>query len=216
MQNKNKKYNNNLEVLHSKKKIDYMKSMIFLENRVAKILENKEKELVWFLEHPSVYTTGRSYYESNKYIRNIPVLNTTRGGKITWHGPGQRIIYLAINLRRLKTDIRIFVNSLENYIIESLREINIKCFRKPGLIGIWTKNNNNNDAKIASLGLRVSKGIIYHGISINVNCDLKYFYNINPCGIANASVTSIKEIKNKEFDINNFDNILENNLNIFY
>ena len=216
MQNKNKKYNNNLEILYSREKIDYTKSMIFLENRVAKILENEEKELIWFLEHPSIYTSGRSHFESNKHISNIPVLNTTRGGKITWHGPGQRIIYLAINLKIRKRDIRMFVNSLEDYIIQSLRGIDIKCFRIPGLIGIWTKNKNNNDAKIASLGLRVSKGVIYHGISINVNCELKYFYNINPCGIANASVTSIKEIKNKEFNIKDFDKILESNLNIFY
>lgn len=215
MEIKNKKYKN-LEVKVSNEKVDYLESISFLENRVEMIYKEKERELIWFLEHPSIYTSGRGQFIKTKHIDKVPVYNTGRGGKLTWHGPGQRIIYMAINLKKKKIDIRKFVNSLENFIISSLQEINIHSFKKPGLIGIWTKENNNLDAKIASLGLRVSKGIIYHGISINLYCDLEKFNKINPCGIINANVTSIKEVKRETICYKDFDKILENKLYLFY
>ncbi len=210
---KKKKYKN-LEVFFSNYQISYEKAINYLEKRVNKICKEEEQELVWFLEHPSVYTTGRGHLIKKKFINSVPVINTGRGGKLTWHGPGQRIIYLAIDLKKRNNDIRKFINLLESFVISTLNKINIECYRKENLIGIWTKKNDV-DAKIASFGLRVSKGIIYHGISININCKLDNFYKINPCGITNALVTSVKEIKKEEINLNEFDKILFRELSWF-
>ncbi len=215
MKIKKKKYKD-LEIFFSNYKVDYLNSIKYLEERVNKVFRNEEKELIWFLEHPSIYTSGRSFLVKDSSINKIPVFNTARGGKITWHGPGQRIMYVVMSLKKRQNDIRNFVYALESFIISSLEELNIKCFRKKNAIGIWTKNKLNVEAKIASLGLRVSRGIIYHGVSINLNCNLKNFYNISPCGIANAEVTSAKEIKNRNISFSEFDEILESKLDIFY
>ena len=204
-----------IDFLMSKNLVAYDYAINFMEERVNYIVQGKKNEAIWFLEHPSVYTTGRSFVTKTNNIDNIPIYNTGRGGKITWHGPGQRIIYLMINIKKRNNDIRKFVFNLESYIINCLRELGIISFKKKGLVGIWTKNENGNDAKIASLGLRVSKGIIYHGLSINVDCDLSNFKKIDPCGIKNSSVTSIVAI-NENIQKNKVDDILEKNiLNIF-
>ncbi len=198
-------------LINSNNRINLLEAISFMEKTVNDIFHNKEKEMIWFLEHESVYTCGRSQVSNEKKINNTPVYNINRGGKVTWHGPGQRIIYFMLNLKKRKLDIRYFVKSLEQIVIDSLLELNIAAFRKKGLIGIWTKNFNEEDAKIASLGLRVSRGIVYHGLSINVNCNLSNFNYISPCGISNAKVTSIKELKNK-IEISKFDNILKKHL----
>ena len=178
-----------LEFLVSNYLVDYSEAIKFMEERVNLIKKGKEKEAIWFLEHPSLYTAGRSYKIKYDYIENTPLYNTGRGGKITWHGPGQRIIYFMIDIKKRKYDIRKFVSNIENYIIISLKELEIKAFKKKDLIGIWTKDKEKNDAKIASLGLRVSKGIIYHGVSLNIDCDLSYFKKIDVCGIRNSNIT---------------------------
>ena len=167
------------------------------------------------LEHPSLYTAGRSYKIKYDYIENTPLYNTGRGGKITWHGPGQRIIYFMIDIKKRKYDIRKFVSNIENYIIISLKELEIKAFKKKDLIGIWTKDKEKNDAKIASLGLRVSKGIIYHGVSLNIDCDLSYFKKIDVCGIRNSNITSIFSLNNKIFK-DNVDEVLERNISVIF
>ena len=213
MQNKNKIYKE-IEILVNNEEIAYKKSLKIMEKRVIDLSCGKAKELIWFLEHHSIYTSGRGYIENKKKINNIPVYNTNRGGKITWHGPGQKIIYLVLNLKKRKIDIRKFVFNLEEFIIQSLKEVNIDCFRKTNHIGIWTINKNGNEAKIASLGLRVSKGIIYHGMSINFNCDLTNFYQINPCGISNAIVTSVNKL-NEKIKSKYLDNILQSNISFF-
>ena len=213
MQIKNEIYKD-IEILIEKEKIEYQDSLIFMEKRVFDLQNIKAKELIWFLEHNSIYTTGRGYKEKKTTINKIPVMNTNRGGKITWHGPGQKIIYIVLNLKKRKIDIRKFVFNLEEFIIKSLEEINILCFRKKGHVGIWTINKKGQDAKIASLGLRVSKGIIYHGMSINFNCDLSNFYKINPCGINNAIITSVNEL-NKNIKPDNFNKILKNKILLF-
>ena len=171
----------------------------------------KLKELIWFLEHPSVYTTGRAFESKVGNIDNIPIYNTGRGGKITWHGPGQKIIYFMINIKQRKKDIRKFVSNLEKYIIYCLSELGIIAYKKNNLIGIWTKDKKGNDAKIASLGLRVSRGIIYHGLSINIDCDLSYFKKIDPCGIKNSYVTSVASLKESIKKIQ-VDEILQQNI----
>ena len=213
MQIKNKIYKD-LEILIEKKKIDYQKSLTLMEKRVIALQNCQAKELIWFLEHNSIYTTGRGYLEKKTTINNIPVLNTNRGGKITWHGPGQKIIYIVLNLKKRNIDIRKFVFNLEEFIIKSLEEVNISCFRKKGYVGIWTINKKGQEAKIASLGLRVSKGIIYHGMSINFNCELNNFYKINPCGINNAIVTSVHEL-NKNIKSNFLNKILKKKILLF-
>ena len=184
-----------IDLFISKGLVTYEEAINFMEKQVSYIAKGKRNELVWFLEHPSVYTTGRAFHSKTKNIDNVPIYNTGRGGKITWHGPGQKIIYFMINIKQREKDIRKFVSSLEKYIIYCLSELGIIAYKKNNLIGIWTKDKQGNDAKIASLGLRVSRGIIYHGLSINIDCDLSYFKKIDPCGIKNSYVTSVASLK---------------------
>ena len=204
----------NIEIIESNKLVEYQFALDFMEERINLIKKNKSVELIWFLEHPSIYTTGSGHYINESSINKIPVYNTNRGGKLTWHGPGQRIIYFAIDIRKRNIDIRKFVNDIEKFIILSLENINIQAFTRKNLIGIWTLNKDKKNAKIGSLGLRVSKGIIYHGVSLNISCDLKNFYNIDPCGISNAYVTSVKEIIGP-VKLGNIDVILKKNLKSF-
>ena len=185
----------------------------FLEN--ANLLENTAKELIWFLEHPSIYTSGRGNPVNQNYINKIPIYNSGRGGKITWHGPGQRIIYFIIDLKKRGLDIRRFVNNIEKFIIESLLELDIKAYKKNNIVGIWTLDKEKKEAKIGSLGLRVRKGIIYHGLSLNVSCDLSNFYKIDPCGIKDSRVTSVKNLKNL-VNKNEVDEVLKRKLKILF
>ena len=200
-----------VDVFINKNLIAYQESLDIMEKRVLDLYNDRARELIWLLEHTSVYTSGRGHKEKRAYINDVPVINCNRGGKITWHGPGQKVIYLVLNLRKRKLDIRKFVHALEEFIIQSLSEMNIFSYRKKNLIGIWTKDTVGQDAQIASLGLRVSKGIIYHGLSINFSCNLENFYKINPCGISNGKVTSIKSLNN-QINIEKCDSILEKNI----
>ena len=200
-----------IDFLTTNHQVDYNKAVQFMEERVNSITRGQANEAIWFLEHPPLYTTGRSNETEMKHIQNIPIYNTRRGGKITWHGPGQRIIYFMINIRKRKYDLRKFVFNLESYLIKSLLELKIKAYKRKNIIGIWTKDKSKNDAKIASLGLRVSKGVIYHGISINIDCDLSYFKKIDVCGMKNSNVTSISSLK-KNLVKSEVDIILQKNI----
>ena len=200
-----------IDFLTTNHQVDYNKAVQFMEERVNSITRGQANEAIWFLEHPPLYTTGRSNETEMKHIQNIPIYNTRRGGKITWHGPGQRIIYFMINIRKRKYDLRKFVFNLESYLIKSLLELKIKAYKRKNIIGIWTKDKRKNDAKIASLGLRVSKGVIYHGISINIDCDLSYFKKIDVCGIKNSYVTSISSLK-ENLVKSEVDKILQKNI----
>ena len=155
----------NIEILESKKIIDYEFAINYMEEKLLEVKNNTAKELIWFLEHPSIYTSGRGHPVNRSYINKIPIYNSGRGGKITWHGPGQRIIYFIIDLKKRGLDIRRFVSNIEKFIIESLLELGIKAYKKDNIVGIWTLDKEKKEAKIGSLGLRVSKGIIYHGLS---------------------------------------------------
>ncbi len=205
----------NIEILETKKPVNYQDALIYMEKKISLVKNNTSKELIWLLEHPSIYTTGRGYHIERKSINKIPLYNTGRGGKITWHGPGQRVVYFIINLKKRNIDIRRFVNNIENLIIKSLKELKINAYKRDNMIGIWTLDKDRNDAKIGSLGLRVSKGIIYHGLSLNVSCNLSPFYNIEVCGVKNPKVTSINDLLG--FIDNKFvDRILKNNLNLLF
>ena len=171
-----------------------------LEERLLDIDINKKGDLIWFLEHEEIYTAGTSYKESEILNKDINLIKTNRGGKITYHGPGQLICYFVIDLKQRQKDIRKFITIIEKTIIESLSELNIKSFGDPKNIGIWV-NDKNEIKKVAAIGVRVSKWIAYHGFSININTDLAKYQNIIPCGISDKGVTSLKNINNQNYNM---------------
>ncbi len=183
-----------IEIKISKKPVEYNKAVNFLEKRLAEVVNKKSSELIWLLEHPSTYTAGKGY-KINEIINNkINIIKTNRGGKITWHGPGQIICYFVIDLNKRNRDIRKFISLIENVIIQTLTDYKIKSFADRKNIGIWVKKNKVTN-KVAALGLRIKKWIVYHGFSLNVKNDLKPYSNIIPCGIRDKGVTNLKQIK---------------------
>ena len=198
----------NIEIKKSIKPVKYAVAIKILEERLLDISNNKKGDLIWLLEHDEVYTAGSSYKEDEILNKNIKLIKTNRGGKITYHGPGQLVCYFAINLRQRDKDIRKFITLIEKTIIESLSEFNINSFGDPKNIGIWV-NHKNNIKKIAAIGVRVSKWIAYHGFAINVNNDLAKYKNIIPCGISDKGVTNLKEVNNQKY--HNLDQVIINN-----
>ena len=188
----------NIEIKISKKPIEYHLAIKKLEERVLGVKEHDKPELIWILKHKAVYTGGTSFSKKDILENDINVLKTNRGGKITYHDPGQLIFYFVINLNKRKKDIRWFVNVVEKTVIQTLKFYNIKSFADKKNIGIWI-NHQNEIKKISSIGLKVKKWIIYHGFSINISTNLKGFKKIVPCGIKNRQVTNLKEIKNSNF-----------------
>ena len=160
--------------------------------------ENKSNELIWTLEHPDIYTAGTSYSESDILDKSIKILETNRGGKITYHGPGQLICYFVIDLKKRKKDIRNFISIIEKTIIETLNFFNIKSFADKENIGIWC-NDNKKIKKVAAIGVRISKWIAYHGFSINICNNLEKYNAIIPCGIKDKGVTNLKQIKDQDY-----------------
>ena len=199
----------NIQIKISKKPVEYTKAIDFLEKRLVKLKNEKANELLWILEHPKIYTGGTSYKNDEILDKNIKIIKTSRGGKITWHGPGQTICYFIIDLNKRKKDIRKFITTIENTIIQTLKEYQINSFNDRDNIGIWV-NHENKIKKIAAIGIRVSKWIAYHGFAINVNNNLESYNKIIPCGIKNKSVSNLKLIKDQNYDelndkiINNF------------
>ena len=204
----------NIEIKRSIKPVKYKTAIDLLEARLTNIDKNKEKDLIWLLEHEEVYTAGTSYTENEILNKSINLIKTNRGGKITYHGPGQIVCYFGIDLKKRKKDIRKFITLIEKTIIESLLEFNIHTFGDPKNIGIWLEHKKEIK-KIAAIGIRVSKWIAYHGFAINVDNDLKKYNNIIPCGITDKSVTNLKKIQNQNYDklndkiVNNFIKNLE-------
>ena len=204
---------NVIEFFNSSELVDYKKSIELMEKRVESINEDKASELLWFLEHPSIYTAGTSSNDKDLLNENLfPVFRTNRGGQLTYHGPGQRVAYVMLNVRDRDYNVKSFIRLLEQWIMNSLMDIGIKSFLIKGKVGIWV----NNEEKIASLGLRIRKGISFHGISLNINPNLEHFSGIIPCGNENSGVTSIEKIglniKKKEIDkilISNFKKTFE-------
>ena len=198
-----------IEVKNSVKPLDYLESLKILETRVNDVLLGKKNELLWILEHKTVYTGGTSSNQKDLINKNIKVIKTNRGGKYTVHSPGQKIIYFVLNLNNRKKDIRKLITQIENCIINILKEYNINSYPDKKNIGIWVENE-----KIASIGIRVKKWIAYHGFSLNVSNDLTKFKAIVPCGIKNKEITSLKKM-----EINNLENIdkiiIKHFLNIF-
>ena len=205
----------NIEIKKSIKPIKYDEAIKFLEQRLVYINDNKKGDLIWILEHEEIYTAGTSYKDEEILNNDINLIKTNRGGKITYHGPGQVICYFAIDLKKRNKDIRKFITLIEKTIIESLSEYNINSFGDPKNIGIWIKDKAKIK-KVAAIGIRVSKWIAYHGFAINIDNNLSKYENIIPCGISDKGITNLKKINDQNYNsisdviIDNFTKNLEN------
>ena len=184
----------NIEIKKSQKPVKYEDALTFMEQRLREINEKKSDDLIWILEHEEIYTAGTSYKETEILDKSIKIIKTNRGGKITYHGPGQLICYFVIDLKKRNKDIRKFISTIEKTIIDTLKYYNIETFADKKNIGIWY-NYNQQIKKIAAIGVRVSKWIAYHGFSINIKNNLKKYEAIIPCGIEDKGITNLKEIK---------------------
>ena len=194
----------NIEIKKSIKPINYFDAINLLEKRLDDLYENKDKELIWILEHNEIFTAGTIYKESEILDHSISLIKTKRGGKITCHAPGQLICYFVLDLRK-KKDIRKFINCIESTIIETLKDYKIDTFSEKNNIGIWHKKNNVTN-KVAAIGLRVKKWIAYHGFSININNNLNQYEKIIPCGIKDKGVTNLNNILDNDYS--NLDDLL--------
>ena len=188
----------NIEIKKSQKPVKYEDALTFMEHRLREINEKKSKDLIWILEHEEIYTAGTSYKETEILDKSIKIIKTNRGGKITYHGPGQLIFYFVIDLKKRNKDIRKLISTIEKTIIDTLKYYNIETFADKKNIGIWY-NYNKQIKKIAAIGVRVSKWIAYHGFSINIKNDLKKYEAIIPCGIKDKGVTNLKEIEDQNY-----------------
>ena len=197
----------NIEIKKSVKPVNYFDAINLLETRLDQILKNKEKELIWTLSHNEIFTAGTSYNENEILDKSISIINTNRGGKITYHGPGQLICYFVLDLRN-KRDVRKFITSIEKTIIQTLLYFGIETFSDKNNIGIW-HNEKNKLNKVAAIGVRVNKWIAYHGFAINIDNNLEQYKKIIPCGILNKGVTNLKKINNQDYS--ELENILIEN-----
>ncbi|HXV25450.1 MAG TPA: lipoyl(octanoyl) transferase LipB [Alphaproteobacteria bacterium] len=173
--------------------IAYPEALDIMEHRVAAIAEGRAPELLWLLEHPCLYTAGTSAKPVDLIQPDrFPVFRTGRGGQYTYHGPGQRVGYVMIDLRRRgRADLRLYVQDLEEWLIRTLARFDVRGERRPGRVGIWVVRPGGSEEKIAAIGVRIRRWITYHGISINRDPDLSHFQGIVPCGVADRAVTSL-------------------------
>ena len=192
-----------IEIKISKKRIPYEEAMLYLNKRVEEVKNGTNRELLWILEHPTTYTAGVSFNKKEIIDKKIKIVKSNRGGKITLHNPGQKIVYFVIDLNKRKKDIRKLINSIEKSIIKFLKNFKIHANNDKKNIGIWVK-----DKKIAAIGIRVSRWIAYHGCSINISNNLNQYLKIVPCGLDNKKVTSIFELRN--IKIKNYESNLAN------
>lgn len=205
----------NIEIKKSKKPIKYEDAINFMEKRLLDINKDNSDELIWILEHDNIYTAGTSYQENEIIDKSIDILRTNRGGKITFHGPGQLICYFVIDLKKRNKDIRKFITLIEKTIIDTLKRYEIDVFSDKENIGIWY-NDNSEIKKVAAIGVRVSKWIAYHGFSINIDNSLEKYKAIIPCGIRDKGITNLRNINNQNYEdlgdklIDNFISNLKN------
>ncbi len=199
-----------IEIKISKKRISYKMAMLYLNKRVEEVKNGTNRELLWILEHPTTYTAGVSFNKKEIIDKKIKIIKSNRGGKITLHNPGQKIVYFVIDLNKRKKDIRKLINSVEKSIINFLKNYKIHAKNDKKNIGIWVK-----DKKIAAIGIRVSRWVAYHGCSINISNNLNQYLKIIPCGLDNKKVTSISKLisfEPKKFE-SNLANIFIKNIN---
>jgi lipoyl(octanoyl) transferase len=173
--------------------VPYPEALSLMEDRAAQIADGRAREMVWLLEHPPIYTAGTSANEADLIDARFPVYRTGRGGQFTYHGPGQRVGYVMLNLKDRKPDVRAFVHDLEQWLIETLAEFNVKGERREGRVGIWVARDSRED-KIAALGVRIRRWVTFHGVALNVEPDLSHFNGIVPCGVRQHGVTSLADL----------------------
>jgi lipoyl(octanoyl) transferase len=179
--------------------VAYEAALARMETRAAAIGEGSTPELVWLLEHPPLYTAGTSAKPDQLLAARFPVYAAGRGGQFTYHGPGQRIVYVMLDLKRRGSDVRLFVATLEQWVIRALAELGVAGECREDRVGVWVRRNEqgvDREDKIAAIGIRVKRWVSLHGIALNVDCDLLHFSGIVPCGIANPlyGVTSLAEL----------------------
>ena len=198
-----------IEIKKSIKPVKYNFAIKKMEKRVEQIYSNEKKELIWVLEHKEIFTGGTSFKDNEILDKSINFIKTNRGGKITYHGPGQLVFYFVLDLKKRGKNIRKLISTIEKTIIETLNQFKVKSFADRKNIGIWYKNNENNE-KIAAIGIKVKKWIAYHGFAINISNDLKKYNKIIPCGIKKMKVTNLNKIKKQ-----NYKTIADNLINNF-
>ena len=198
----------NIEIKKSKNPVKYRDAIEFMERRLIDIDQEKSNDLIWTLQHEDIYTGGTSFDENEIIDKTIKVLKTNRGGKITYHGPGQLVFYFVIDLKKRKKDIRKFISIIEATIINTLKSYQIQTFSDKKNIGIWY-DDNSQIKKIAAIGIRISKWIAYHGFSINIDNNLKKYESIIPCGIKDRGITNLMEIKSQNYE-NLEDRLIDN------
>ena len=175
--------------------VSYPDAVSFMERRVAEIRAGNAADCVWLLEHPALYTAGTSAQESDLIQPDrFPVYKSGRGGQYTYHGPGQRVGYVMLDLRNRNNDLRCYVHDLEEWIIRTLASFNVKGERREGRVGIWVDRGQGREDKIAAIGVRVRQWVAFHGVAINLDPDLSHFEGIVPCGIAEHGVTSLADL----------------------
>ena len=189
----------NIEIKRQYEFVDYKESVEIMKSRVSQIIMETNEELLWFLNHNHIYTQGTSASENEILKKNkIKIVKTNRGGKTTYHGPGQRIIYLMINLNKRKKDIREFISIIESSLIEFLNMYNVNCRTYKNRVGIWVTGKNGKEfkkeEKIGAIGLRLKNWVTYHGLSFNINPDMKNYEYINACGLQNYNNTSMNKL----------------------
>ena len=185
------------EWLVDERPVAYDRALAFMEAKVRTIRDRHTAEIVWLLEHPPVYTGGTSANPKDLINPRFPVIYTGRGGQFTYHGPGQRVAYVMIDLQERKMDLQKYVHNLEEWVIGALAKFDVKGERRKGRVGIWVDlkpYGRKGEAKIAAIGVRVRKWITYHGVSINVKPDLSHYDGIVPCGILDHGVTSLSQL----------------------
>ena len=184
-----------IEIKKSVKPIKYKMAIDKLEERLEQIKLHKKKEFIWVLEHEEVFTAGTSFNENEILDKSINFIKTNRGGKVTYHGPGQLVFYFVIDLNKRGRNIKKLITGIENTIINTLKKYNIETFADRKNIGIWHKNKSGQINKIAAIGIKVKKWIAYHGFSINISNDLDAYKKIIPCGIKDRGVINLNKIK---------------------
>ena len=195
-----------IEIKKSIKPVKYENAISFLEKRLVEIHTKKRNELIWILEHQEVYTAGTSYKDNELLDKSINLVKTNRGGKITYHGPGQLVFYFVIDLNKRGKNIKKIITAIEKTIVDTLKNYNIKCFADRKNIGIWLEHKSGKIDKIAAIGIKVKKWIAYHGFALNISNDLNVYKKIVTCGIRDRGVSNLNKIKKQ-----NYKNI-ENNL----
>lgn len=172
----------------------YREALAEMEIRNRAIAEGTAREMIWLLEHPPVYTAGTSADGAELLDPRFEVVEAGRGGRYTYHGPGQRVGYVLLDLQKRGKDVRCFVHSLEGWVIATLRDLGVDSWRSEGRVGIWTRDTDGREAKIGAIGVRVRRWVTMHGFSVNLAPDLTHFTGIVPCGIEEFGVTSLQKL----------------------